>query len=267
MTRPARQHTTRPGQRLLFGLAGGLLLAAALAGCSGGSKPGAPSADVGQELDVVLPHTVSASTLLSTSTGITSLKTLQGKVVVVSDMMTLCQETCPLDTADVVAAARAAERAGLGSKIEFLSVTIDPSRDTTTQLAAYRKQFSPAPADWLTVTGTSQTLAQLWKRLGVYIEKVPDTPPAPRNWLTGVPLTYDLTHSDEVFFFDTAGHERFILDGAPHLAAGQSIPPALKTFLDADGRRNLTSPDPDSWTYPQELRVLSWLVGRHIPAS
>ena len=56
----------------------------------------------------------------------------------ISDVMTLCQESCPLDTANVVAAARPVERAGLDSKVVFLSITIDPGRDTVAQLAAYR---------------------------------------------------------------------------------------------------------------------------------
>ena len=53
-----------------------------------------------------------------------------GKIVVLSDMMTLCQESCPLDTANVVAAARSIEKAGLGDRIQFVSLTIDPGRDT-----------------------------------------------------------------------------------------------------------------------------------------
>jgi protein SCO1/2 len=104
----------------------------------------------------------------------------------------------------------------------------------------------------------------LWKQLGVYIERVPDTPPAPRNWRTGQPLTYDLTHSDEVFFLDRQGHERFLFDGAPHVAPGAPVPAALSKFLDAQGHKNLTQPDSLAWTLPQELDVLSWLTDREI---
>jgi protein SCO1/2 len=255
-------------------LATGVVAAATLlAGCSASSGAtaahgfDAPGASVGQRIDAALPGAVTAPVLVASTGRRVSLASLSGRVLVVSDMMTLCQETCPLDTANVVAAAQAVERAGLGSKVEFLSISIDPRRDTPERLAAYRKLYAPAPADWLVATGTSAQLASLWKALGVYIQRVPDTPPAPRDWLTGTPLTYDLTHSDEVFFIDRRGHERFVLDGPPHVSSGAPIPARLKKFLDGDGRQNLTHPNTHAWTLPQELQVLSWLLGHRIPAG
>jgi protein SCO1/2 len=207
-------------------------------------------------------------TTLVTSTGRRlDLAQLAGKVVVISDMMTLCQETCPLDTANVVAAARDAQRAGLDGKIVFLSVTIDPARDTLARLTAYRRLYAPAPADWLTATGAPASLTGFWKQLGVDIQTVPDTPPSPKDWLTGKPLTYDLTHSDEVFFLDRHGHERFLLEGAPHVAPGAPLPATLRRFMDASGRANLTHPDSQAWTLPQELEVLAWLTRHPVPGG
>ena len=205
---------------------------------------------------------------LTTSTGRqVTLKDFAGKIVVISDIMTLCQETCPLDTGNIVAAARRVERAGLGGKVTFLSITIDPQRDTRARLQAYRKLYAPAPADWLTLTGSPATLSAFWKSLGIFIQKVPDQPPAPKDWLTGKPLTYDLQHSDEVYFVDRHGNERFVLDGAAHLAKGAPIPPRLKSFLDALGRRNLNDPSGQAWTLPQALQVLSWLTGSKLSTS
>ena len=114
------------------------------------------------------------------------------------------------------------------------------------------------------MTAAPQTLTQLWADLGVYIEKVPDSPPYPRNWANGAPLTYDITHSDEVFSLDDTGHERFILEGAPTVSAGTPLPESLRTFLDADGRKALVAPDALAWTLPQELQVLSWLTGSSV---
>jgi protein SCO1/2 len=231
------------------------------------TPPPTPGPSVGQQLDAALPASLQQAVLVSSTGERLTLGSLAGKVLVISDMMTLCQETCPLDTANVVAAARAAERAGLGKRVEFLSITIDPARDTPQRLAAYRKLYAPAPANWLLLTGDGSTIAAFWKRLGVYIQKTPDKPPAPRDWLTGRPLTYDLTHSDEVFFVDPRGHERFVLEGAPQVAADAPIPARLKRFLDARGRHNLAHPDALAWTLPQELKVLSWLTGRRLPGA
>jgi protein SCO1/2 len=238
-----------------------------LCGCGGPARAAAPSPpapSVGQRLNAPLPAALRDQNLVEDTGKQVDLGSFAGKVVVISDVMTLCQETCPLDTANVVAAARAVERAGLGSKVEFLSITVDPVRDTPTRLAAYRRLFTPVPADWVTLTGTPSSIAGLWKRLGVYTKKVPDTPPAPRDWLTGKPLTYDITHSDELFFLDQRTHERLLLDGAPHLAPGTKLPRTLDRFLDATGHRNVTHPDPAAWTLPQELHALGWLTGHPI---
>jgi protein SCO1/2 len=191
---------------------------------------------------------------------------LRGKIVVLSDMMTLCQESCPLDTANVVAAARAVQAAGLDDRFAFLSLTIDPTRDDLRHLAAYRALYRPAPADWSVATGTPSGVAAVWKALGTFIQRVPDGASPPRDWLTHAPLRYDLTHSDEVFFFDAAGKERFLLEGVPHVAARAQIPSQLRRFMDGAGRRNVHHPRPGAWTLPQMMQVLSWLVGQNIPS-
>jgi protein SCO1/2 len=122
---------------------------------------------VGQPADATLPASVARADLVASTGKPFKIADLRGKVVVISDMMTLCQETCPLDTANVVAAARAAERDGFGNRVEFLSVTIDPERDTVSRLAAYRRLYRPAPADWTAATGAATTLSSFWRTLGV----------------------------------------------------------------------------------------------------
>lgn len=252
----------------LTGIRGRALLAAlalGLCACSGGAAHvPAPEAAVGQQHDVPLAAAVAQAPLRDPSGHRVTLAALRGKIVVLSDMLTLCQETCPLDTANVVAAAHKVDAAGLGNRVRFLSVTVDPQRDTPARLAAFRRLYGAAPQNWLTLTGSPATLAALWKRLGVFRMRVPDTPPLPRDWLTGAPLHYDVTHSDQVFFIDADGHERFLLEGSPHVAAGAPIPRPLKDFLSAPGHRNLTHPDPQAWTLSQELQVISWLLDRRI---
>jgi protein SCO1 len=259
------RHRRRPARRrgreaLLLAV----LLFGAVACSSGSGRPAEPGSTVGQSMDAQLPPQITAADLVTSSGHRVDLASFRGKVVVISDMMTLCQETCPIDTAEVVQAARLAERNGLGSRIEFLSITVDPVRDTPARLAAYRALYQPAPKDWLTLTGTPATLARLWKVLGVFTKKVADQPPAPRDWLTGKPLTYDITHSDEVFFLGGNGLERFLLEGPPHLAAGAPIPSRIRSFMDASGRKSMNHPGAGAWTLAQELQVLSWLLKQRI---
>ena len=108
----------------------------------------------------------------------------------------------------------------------------------------------------------------MWRTLGVYRKKVAEEDPAhpPRSWRTGKPLTYDVEHSDEVFFFDARQHERFILDGVPDTGGKSSVPATLYRFMSGEGHRNLSRPDATDWTVPQALRVVGWLEGHRIPA-
>jgi protein SCO1/2 len=235
-----------------------------LSSCAATSRPPAPGASIGRALDALPPPQVRDTAFVAANRHRIALATSSGKVVVISDVMTLCQETCPFDTANMVAAAEDVEGAGLADKVAFLSITIDSNRDSGARLAAYQELYAPYPSDGCALTGTEAGLDEVWKTLGVYIQKVPDTAPAPRDWLTGKPLTYDLTHSDEIFFFDTTGRERFILDGAPHLAAGAPVPATIRNFMDANGQTNLTHSDPMAWTLSDALEVISWLVGHHI---
>lgn len=236
----------------------------AVTACSSPSSVSEPAPSIGQSADAVVPAAVSRAVLITSTGRPISLANFGDRVLVISDMMTLCQETCPFDTANVVAAARAVERAGLGDRVAFLSISIDPNRDTVAQLAAYRALYKPAPPNWYLVTGNSAAIKSMWRSFGVYVQRVPDKPPAPKNWRTGQPLSYDLDHSDELFFIDPDGRERFVLEGAAHVAPDAPMPPALMRFLDATGHRNLTHPDPQAWTLSQELDVISWLLDRRI---
>lgn len=258
------------------GLVLGVALALALAGCGTGrpssaggaggvAGPSAPGRSVGTSTNIALPAAVAHLRLRDSTGRVRTLASFRGKVLVVSDSMTLCQETCPLDTSSLVQTARDVDRSGLGDKVVLLTITVDPKRDTPAQLAAYRRLFAPPPANWLALTGSAAELDQLWKTLGVYRKVVSEhsgTPP--RNWRTGAPLTYDVQHSDEVFFFDADLHERFILDGAPHVSGKGAIPKRLYQFMSKHGHRNVLHPDSEAWTVPQALQAIGWLTHHQI---
>jgi protein SCO1 len=246
----------------------GAVLAAIVwcAGCAGfrptpapsaASASTAPGADVGTALDAQVPAAILDLPLQSSNGKVVRLSDFAGKVVAISDVMTLCQETCPMDTATFVDTARAEAAADHSDEV-FLSITVDPKRDTTAQLAAYRTLFSP-PTSWLTLTGSQASVDKLWDYLGVWRQRTAD--PAgqrPRNWRTGKPLTYDIQHSDEVFFLDRRQHERFVLEGPPYTQSG-SVPATLRKFLNDQGRANLAHPQSTAWTEAQARQVLAWL--------
>jgi protein SCO1/2 len=195
-----------------------------------------------------------------------SLASFRGKTLVVSDSMTLCSEDCPLDTANVLAAARATDAAGLAGKTEFLTITVDPKRDTPRRLAAYRKLYDPQHqvSNWMLLTGSQHDISALWHYLGVYWHKVPEDNPPDHDWLTGKPLTYDIQHADEVLMFDADGHERYVISGHAHVVAKDSLPSTMRRFLSAEGRRHLNRPGGTAWTPQDVLRGVSWLTGHRV---
>lgn len=136
-------------------LAGVLAVSAlAVTACaSGPGAPGPPSAYLGTVVDTL----VSASVVdlpLTTDTGlVTSLAAWHGQVVVLTDFLTLCQETCPLTTGNLLMMDHAVTAAGLGRRVHFVELTVDPSRDTPSRLRAYRKLIG-ASANLSLLTGS-----------------------------------------------------------------------------------------------------------------
>lgn len=249
--------------RLHTALIGSVVLLA-LAGCSSGSsdfpastRPSTSSSlnRIGTPLNSSVPKKILDLSFTASNGKQVSLADLTGRIVVLSDVMTLCQETCPIDSATVVQTARAENSKSTKPPV-FVSLTVDPARDTTKQLTAYRRLFTNPPSNWQAWTGSTKNVNALWDYFGVWRKRVADGPgPAPHNWRTGAPLTYDVQHSDELFFLDAAGQERFVLEGAPYAPTG-TVPKALRDFMSASGRKNLKSPPSTGWTKAQAETVL-----------
>ncbi len=238
-----------------------------LAACGGSASaksdgPPAPGNNVGTTLDAALPVWLQQLPLQDEQGRTVRLADFGAKVIVLSDTMTLCQETCPIDTATVVQTAQQVARAGHSDDVAFLSVTVDPKRDSKAQIAAYRKLYAGAPTNWQMLTGSPADIDRLWSYFGVYREQTPPDEGA-TNWRTGATLTYDVTHSDEVFFLH-GGSERFLLEGTPDLQDPDQIPPKLYRYLNDEGRTNLAHPDDGAWTVSQALQTISWLDGTPI---
>lgn len=242
-----------------------LLAAAAvavlLAGC-GGDPPGAPPVSAGATVDRPVPASVANLSFTTSSGARISLSDLRGKVVVLADFLTLCGEECPMTSANMNLMARTAAQDGLAGQVVFVEFTVDPGRDTPARLAAYRALYATA-GNWILLTTSPSNLAKFSKYFGVFYAKTKEGSPPDRDWLTGKPLTYDIAHQDAVIFLDKQGHERFLLLGNAN-TQGTTPPATLNNFMDAAGHKDLTDPGPLSWTVPEGLQVVSWLLGRKV---
>lgn len=256
-------------RRALAVLAAILALAGLLTACGSGGAPGsttvaAPAQGIGTQLDQALPSALLHAPLTDSTGTVRHLSDFAGRVVVISDSMTLCQETCPIDTATLVSAAHQVDAHPAAAKdTVFITLTVDPKRDTPAQLAAYRKQYDPDSAlpNWLLLTGSPADVHAIWKYFGVFWKQVPQDEKV-SNWRTGKPLTYDIQHSDEVFFLDQRQRERYILDGMPSAPSGTAIPAKIMRFLSDEGRKNLRKNG--DWTAGQAVNGVAWLLDQKL---
>jgi cytochrome oxidase Cu insertion factor (SCO1/SenC/PrrC family) len=228
-----------------------------LTACGGSSDPPAPPASQGQ-----LKNEPAPDVPLLTSTGAaTSLAAYRGKDIVMAPFLSLCQDECPLVTGAFIALQRDVRAAGLGDKIVFMEITVDPGRDTPARLAAYSKEFG---ADWPLLTGTPANLHTLWKDLDVSIQIVPEAQPPKLDWWTGQPLTYDVDHTDGYILIDRSGRVRFQDGNSPDLHG--RLDPKLTNLLNDGGLQHLNDQSQPNWTLSDALASVSWLVGRTIPS-
>ncbi|HTQ93499.1 MAG TPA: SCO family protein [Streptosporangiaceae bacterium] len=250
------------------GLAAVLAIGAVLAGCGAGSRtstsaPGPPSAYLGTVTDRPVPAGIADLRLTTDAGQPTSLAAWRGQVVVLADFLTLCQETCPLTTGNLLMMDRAVTTAGLGRRVHFVELTVDPGRDTPSRLRAYRKLVG-APANWSLLTGRPAVIEQIWRYFGVWYQRAGEPSPPGTDWLTGRRLSYDVAHEDALLYLDASGRVRFVVTGGPN-ATGAPVAPALRHFLSAQGRANLSHPDASTWTAAEALGPVAWLTGRPIP--
>jgi protein SCO1/2 len=102
-----------------------------------------------------------------------NLVDFRGKVVAVTFIYTLCTDTCPVLTPMM---SFVQDRLGrdFGAKIAFISITVDPERDTPQVLKEYAQAFGADLGGWAFVTGAPETIREVTRRYGVFAAKTAD---------------------------------------------------------------------------------------------
>ena len=87
---------------------------------------------------------------------------LSGRAAVFSFVYTHCTDTCPLLTATMAQVQDRLRSEGLlGSKVQLVSVTVDPRRDTPEVLAEYASRFRADGDAWRFLTGEPEAVYTL----------------------------------------------------------------------------------------------------------
>jgi protein SCO1 len=101
-----------------------------------------------------------------------ALKELRGKVVAITFIFASCADTCPLLTAKMAGIQNKLGNA-FGPQVNFVSITVDPERDTTEVLKRYAEGYKANLAGWEFLTGTPAEIRDVAKRYGIYYKKTP----------------------------------------------------------------------------------------------
>ncbi len=95
---------------------------------------------------------------------------LKDQIVVINFIFTNCQGACPLIT-QKLRMAREALGEEASQKIRFVSISIDPTRDTPEALREFAKK-QQADGDWVFLTGVPDNVDYVVKKLGQYFPDV-----------------------------------------------------------------------------------------------
>jgi protein SCO1/2 len=102
-----------------------------------------------------------------------TLGAFRGKVVAVTFIYTSCPDVCPMLT-DKMARVQDELGADFGSKIAFLSITVDPEHDTPEVLKEYAEVLDADLAGWSFLTGTPAAVREVAHRYGVAVAPAAD---------------------------------------------------------------------------------------------
>ncbi len=158
---------------------------------------------------------------------------LAGRVWLADFIYTNCPDECPLYLSPKMAALQRAILAGnLAGKIDLVSITVDPQRDTPAVLADYGARYGADPRVWHFLTGPNATLQDLMQNgfkvgsalpadtvqvggttAGTPARQTGGTPAAPTDTPHAGAAGYTLTHSVYFVLVDRHGKVRAVYDG------------------------------------------------------
>jgi len=125
------------------------------------------------------------------------LSDLKGQVLLVSFIFTTCNGTCPATTHRMCQVQQELKTRGLWEKdqIRFLSITVDPVRDTPAMLRGYMRLYDIDASGWSFLTGPVNQVARTIEAWGMWAR------PAANG---------QIDHPSRIFLVDARGRIREI---------------------------------------------------------
>lgn len=149
-------------------IATGLLLLTVLAAPAIAHMPGPPKRGAVGRKAVQMP--VPDFNLLDQDSRPFRLRSLRGKVVLVTFIYTTCPDVCPLLTAKLAGIQEKLKTEGLNDYF-LLGITTDPEADTPKVLRSYGQRFGADFHSWAFLTGDKKEMSEVWRLFGVRANK------------------------------------------------------------------------------------------------
>lgn len=157
-----------------------------------------------------------------------ALADLRNKAVLVSFIFTTCNGTCPATTRQLFRIQEELKRSRLfGDRVAFVSITLDPERDSPEVLLRYARTFGCDPDHWYFLTGTADRIDAVLRAWDMWAKRDAQ----------GV-----LDHPSRTFLLDTRGHVREIYN--LDLLAPRTVLEDVRSLLD-EPQPN-AKPDPEA---------------------
>ena len=96
---------------------------------------------------------------------------LKDRIVLINFIFTNCQDACPLMT-HKLKQVRSLMAESIKDQVWFVSISVDPERDTPEAMKAFATKQGVDESHWLFLTGPKQNLDFIVKRLGQYTPEV-----------------------------------------------------------------------------------------------
>ena len=96
---------------------------------------------------------------------------LKGRVVLINFIFTNCPDACPMMTHKLMQV-RSMMVPAIKDDVWFISVSVDPERDTPEAMKAFAEKQGVDESRWLFLTGSKENLTHIVKKLGQYTQEV-----------------------------------------------------------------------------------------------
>jgi cytochrome oxidase Cu insertion factor (SCO1/SenC/PrrC family) len=240
-----------------------------------------PPASVGAATSTALTSAAANAKFVNFTGTPETLGALKGKTVFVVPYLTLCGDTCPFTTGNLLQL-QGLVNADKVSNVVVVGLDVDPYRDTLTRIKAYAKLIGANFQLW-TEAGSTTTpslpkgakvssgmngtvgkgdinanLLTIEKFFGWTVQVVPQSSPPPDDWMAPhEKLTYDINHSDGFWVIDANQQVRFLSGTKPAFTG--KLAKVLASFMGYKSNIYKKAVYKSGWTPAEALQAIRWV--------